>query len=360
MHLLVMSKKHPKTRKQTGLAPGTMVFTGTRKVDEVKVHYLKYNTTEIFETEYTSHDAVKVIPVDQELVDWYDVRGLHDTDLIESIGKSFEVHPLVLEDIVDVRQRPKYDEYPLGNFIIARALSFDKDLREIIIEQVAIYFNKGLLLSFQENKSDLFIDIRNRLRTSGGKVRSRGADYLCYALIDALVDNYFVVLDEIEDEIDTIEQRLLIDPDEKIKIDIHHLKRETLKVRKSITPLRDSVSRFSNSDSPYVDQGTELYLRDLNDHVIQIVDISETYRDVLNGLQDLYLSEVSNRMNQVMKVLTVVTTIFVPLSFLTGLYGMNFVDIPELQNPNGYFYLLGAMVLIFLALVVYFKRKKWF
>ncbi|MCB0641679.1 MAG: magnesium/cobalt transporter CorA [Phaeodactylibacter sp.] len=349
-----------KTRNiKIGLPPGTVIYTGTKGTEQVEVHYLKYEKTHLEDDHFTNHTEIPFQPSDDHIVDWYDIRGIHDTKLIESIGKTFSVHSLVLEDVADINQRPKFEEYEKGNFVIIRALHFDTDKLEITTEQVALYFRQGLLISFQENETDLFKSVRERLHNSKGRIRTRGADYLCYALLDALVDEYYVIMDEVETIVDAIEEDLLEDPNQNIRSRIHHLKNELLVIRRSITSWRDAVSRFSKSESEFIESKTTFYLRDLFDHTIQILDMVESQKDALHGLQDLYMTEISFKMNQVMQLLTIITTIFVPLSFLAGLYGMNFEYIPELSYRYGYFVLLGAMFLLVLGFIVYFRRKGW-
>ncbi|MFK8009561.1 MAG: magnesium/cobalt transporter CorA [Saprospiraceae bacterium] len=347
-------------RKKIGLPPGSVIFTGNQKVDKVVIHHLQYDEKKLEENIFDNQSEITFQPSLEEQIDWYDMRGLHDTNLLESIGKTFEIHSLILEDVADVRQRPKFEEYEKGVFIIVRAFTFDKNTCKVKAEQVAVYFRKGLLISFQENESDLFAAVRNRVHAERGKVRSKGADYLAYALLDNIIDNYFVVFDEIQDMMENLEEKLLDNPDSSIKGEIHHLKKELLIVRKSISPLREAISQFSKTDSIHVEENTTMYIRDVYDHTIQIMDLNETQRDILNGMQDLYISEISFKMNQVMQVLTIITTIFVPLSFLAGLYGMNFEKIPELKYENGYFVLLGVMFLILVSSLIFFKRKKWF
>lgn len=347
-------------QKIFGLPPGSVVFTGNQKVDKVVIHHLQYDEKKLEENTFDNQSEIAFEPSLDELVDWYDMRGLHDTNLLESIGKTFEIHPLILEDVADVRQRPKFEEYEKGVFVIVRAFTFDRKENKLKTEQVAIYFRKGLLISFQENESDLFAAVRNRVHAGRGKVRSKGTDYLTYALLDNIIDNYFVVFDEIQDVMENLEEKLLNNPDSSIKSQIHHLKKELLVVRKSISPLREAINQFSKTDSTHVEENTTVYIRDVYDHTIQIMDLNETQRDILNGMQDLYISEISFKMNQVMQVLTIITTIFVPLSFLAGLYGMNFEKIPELKHENGYFILLGVMFMIFVGSLIFFKKKKWF
>ncbi|MGK0365247.1 MAG: magnesium transporter [Saprospiraceae bacterium] len=352
-----MNKKDRK--KKIGLPPGSVVFVGDRKLDKVFMSYLQYDEKQLSEIVYDNHKKIVLHQSPDEKVDWYDIRGLHDTKLIESLGVTFGLHPLILEAIADTYQRPKFDEYDTGIFLVIRALAFDKSKLEVTTEQIAIYFRKGLLLSFQEDETDLFAAVRHRLQAGHGRIRRRGADYLAYALADNVVDNYFVVLDAIEETIEDLESKLLQNPDNSVKERIHALKKELLIVRKSIGPLREAISRFAKSENSLVEESSSIFIRDLYDHTIQIMDMTENYRDMLNGLQDLHLSEISYRMNQVMQVMTIVTTVFVPLSFLAGLYGMNFENIPELHNQYGYFILLGVMLIISIGSILYFKSRKW-
>lgn len=349
-----------KRKKKAGLPPGSVIFTGSQKVEKVFIHYLQYDAENLKLATSDNQSKIVFHPSTDETVDWYDLKGLHDTILIESLGKTFNIHPLILEDIADINQRPKFEEYEEGIFITLRALAFDQNTLKVKTEQVALYFRKGLLISFQEDETDLFEAVRHRINNSRGKIRQKGTDYLAYALMDNVVDHYYIILEQVENAIENIEEALLEAPDNTIKERIHHLKKELLVVKKSIAPLREAISQFSKSDNEIIEEHSTFYIRDLYDHTIQIMDMVETYRDMLNGLQDLYLSEISFKMNQVMQVLAVVTTVFVPLSFLAGLYGMNFDHIPELHYKNGYFVLLGVMFLIFIGSLVYFKRKRWF
>lgn len=346
-------------KRNLNLAPGSVVFTGRQKVEKIYIHYLQYNANKLTNLTLDNHSKITISPSDDGLIDWYDIRGLHDTFLLEALGKSFAIHPLVLEDIADIHQRAKFEEYEQGNFLTLKSLNFDSSNLEIHTEHVALYFNNELAISFQETESDLFIHVRTRVQTGRGKVRNKEADFLAYALVDTVVDNYFTILDQVELVIETLEEDLLLNPNKNIKNRIHHLKKELLKVRKSISPLREAISRFAKSDSDFIDEKTTVFVRDLYDHTIQVMDTLEGYRDTLNGLQDLYLSEISFKMNQVMQVLTIITTIFVPLSFLAGLYGMNFDHMPELHWEKGYYMLLSLMVVIVVLSLWYFKRKDW-
>jgi magnesium transporter len=348
-----------KRRKKIGLPPGSVVFTGNRKVEKTQIHYLKYDSENVVEKKLTKAVDPAIRQKHEEKVNWYDIRGIHDTNLIEFIGRTFEIHPLVLEDVASTNQRPKFEEYEKGIFIALQALSFDKEEIKISKEQVTLYFNSNLLITFQERETDLFESVRQRIQKGNGKIRQRKTDYLSYALIDSIVDNYFFVLEDIEEVIESLENDLLEKQDKNIKIQIHQLKKELLIMRKAIFPLREAIGWFAKAENPIIEDNSQIFVRDLYDHIIQIMDLVESYRDMLNGLQDLFISEVSFKMNQVMQLLTLIATIFIPLTFFAGIYGMNFDNMPELHWEYGYFYLLGTMLIVFVSLLYYFKRKNW-
>jgi magnesium transporter len=342
--------------KRPGASPGTLEFTGEQRMGEPLVVRVRYNET-IFDVSPAAGKETPAALTGQ--VTWYDLRGLHDISLVERFGQAFNIHPLVLEDVLNTTQRPKFEEYGSEVFIIITALIYDETLFELHTEQIAIYFSENYLITFQEIQDDTFVAIRERLHSAKRRIRNRKADYLAYALIDNVVDNYFVVLDKIEAQMELLEQEITTRPTKLTKEKIHQLKFQMLAIRKAVMPLREAIGKFARCESNCVEENTGLFLRDLNDHVFRINDLVETYRDMLTGLQDLYLSELSLRMNNVIQVLTIITTIFVPLTFLAGIYGMNFDNMPELHWTNGYFYLLGFMALISLGLIVYFKRKQW-
>ena len=346
-------------RKGIGLPPGSVIFTGSRKVEQVQLHRLLYNTDLLQDLQLNNREEILFAPPAEGHVDWYDLRGLHDTKLIETIGRTFSVHPLILEDIADTQQRPKFEEYEKGLFLTIKSLSFNEETESIEAEHVAIYFRPGLLLSFQETATDLFASVRKRIHGRSGRIRERGTDYLAYALMDTLVDRYFLALEALEERIEAMEEEILSNADSHIRDRMHQLKRELILARKRILPLREAVSRLIKADNPMIENRTTVFMLDLYDHVFHIMDAVEAHRDTLNGLQDLYLSEISYKMNSVIQVLTIITTIFVPLSFLTGLYGMNFDHMPELRWKYGYFILLGVMAVLVVWLLWYFKRKKW-
>jgi magnesium transporter len=346
--------------KQAGLPPGSIVFTGDKKVEEYGMHYVKYDyqnlEVKLFQNEIKT---LPYHPSSDRKVEWYDFRGIHDTELLSMIGKTFKIHPLILEDISDVHQRPKFEEYESDGFMIVKALTFDKTIKKVSIEQVAIFFRQGLVLTFHEEGRDLFKSIRDRIENNKSRFRYSGADYLAYTLMDAVVDNYFIVLECIEDEIEALEDLILENHEAAQKSQIHILKKQLLTIRRLAMPLKEAISQFLIRENVSVEDSTLVFIRDLYDHIVHITDTVDNFRDMLNGLQDIFLSEVSMKMNKIMHFLTLISTVFIPLTFLTGLYGMNFDNMPELHYKYGYFVLWGLMITIFTGLLWYFKRKKW-
>jgi magnesium transporter len=296
---------------------------------------------------------------DTSTTTWINLDGIHQLDLIEKLGKHFKIHPLVLEDIVNTGQRPKMEDFGDYLFIVLKMLHYDEEKNETKTEQVSLILSSKFVLSFQENEGDVFDPIRERIRSDRGRIRKMGADYLAYSLIDAIVDNYFMVLEKIGEEIEEIEDELVKNPTPEVLHTIHHLKRELIFLRKSVWPLREVISRLERWESPLIDKSIDIYLRDVYDHTIQVIDALETFRDMLSGMLDIYLSSVSNRMNEVMKVLTIIATIFIPLTLVAGIYGMNFKYMPELESPWGYPMVYMIMLAISAVMLVYFRRKKW-
>jgi magnesium transporter len=279
-------------------------------------------------------------------------------DIIEKIGKHFNLHPLVIEDILNIHQRPKIEDFEDHIFIVLKMLTYNKDSHEGESEQVSIILGKNFVLTFQERKRDVFDPVRNRIKNSKSLIRKYGADYLVYALIDVIVDNYFIILEGIGEVLEELEDRVLLNPTSEIVHSIHQLKRNLIVLRKSIWPLREILSTLEKTESDLI-KNTSVYFRDVYDHTIQVIDIIETYRDLVTGMLDIYLSSVSNRMNQIMKVLTIIATIFMPLTFIAGIYGMNFKYMPELGWKWGYPLVLILMLLIGVNMIIYFRRKKW-
>ncbi len=300
------------------------------------------------------------LPFDPDVpVSWLNIDGSHQVDFLKEIGNSLAIHPLALEDILDTSQRPKIEDYEKYLFIELNQLLWDQELSQIQSEQVSLVLGEKYLISFQEHEQDVFDPVRKRIQEGKGRLTRYGADYLAYALIDAVVDHYFVVLEHIGEQIEILEEQLITNPTPDTLQSIHELKRELIFMRKSIWPLREVIGTLERGENSLFQESILIFLRDVYEHTIQIIDTVETFREMVSGMLDIYLSSISNRMNEVMKVLTIIATIFIPLSFFTGLYGMNFVYMPELQWRWGYFALLAFLGLVLIGMLIYFKRKRW-
>jgi magnesium transporter len=334
------------------------VFVGEKRSAKVKLSVINYDGANFQEKEVNNvKEAVSFRS--KSSVTWLNVDGVHQPDIIEQIGKIFSIHPLVLEDIANTGQRPKMEDFDGYIFVVLRMLRFDDEKNQTKAEQISIILGPDFVISFQEREGDVFDIIRDRLRSNKGRIRKIGADYLAYSLIDAIVDNYFMILEKLGETIEDIEDKLVTDPKAETLQIIHDLKREMIFLRKSVWPLREVINRLERSESALIKKSTLVYLRDVYDHTIQVMDSVDTFRDTLSGMLDIYLSSVSNRMNEIMKVLTIIATIFIPLTFIAGVYGMNFRRMPELVQPWGYPAVLIVMLVIALIMLVYFRRKKW-
>ncbi len=348
-----------KRSKQVGLPPGALVHVGEKKVERTKIITINYNETDFQEKELTAIEECQSF-ADQPTVTWVDIVGLHQIEVIEKIGNYFTLHPLVLEDIVNTEQRPKMEDFDNYIYVVVKMPYFNENGDEIIIEQISLILTAKFVICFQEREGDVFNAVRERIRNGKGQIRKMGADYLLHALIDSIVDNYFVILEKIGEQIESLEEELVTHPTPQTLHHIHNLRREMILLRKSIWPIREVISSLERAGSSLVKESTNIYLRDVYDHVIQVMDTIDTLRDVLSGMLDTYLSSISNRMNEVMKVLTIIATIFIPITFVAGIYGMNFQYMPELEWRVGYFTILGVMAAIALTMVAYFRTKKWF
>ncbi len=347
----------PRKKRKTGLLPGTPIYTGDLASFSTQWCCYEYNSEELnFISEF---EEIKPQDLKDKFL-WLDIRGLNEPMLIEKIAQKFDIHPLALEDILDVDQRPKLDEYDNKNiFITVAALKLEKISNILKKEQITLYFGNNFLISFQEDADDFLEVIRERLISKKGRIRQRGSDYLAYSIIDFVVDHYYEALDFIESKITDIDFKLHADENNISNEELHDLKIQIIQIRKSIYPMREVINKFIRSEHPIIHSETDIYLRDLVDHSVQIADMSETYRDMINSLHDLYQTEISNRMNNVMKILTIISTIFIPLNFIAGIYGMNFRYMPELDNPYGYFIIIFIMFMVAVAFLIYFRRKKW-
>jgi magnesium transporter len=347
-----------RTSKKAGLPPGTLVHIGEKKIEQAKITIIDYDETRFQEKE--AKTIKECLPFkDKTTVTWINIDGIHQADIIEELGKSFDVHPLLLEDIMHTEQRPKLDDFGDYIFIVLKILHYNEKKNEIEAEQISLILGPHFVISFKESQSGVFDPIRERMRNQKSRVRKMGADYLAYALIDTIVDNYFIILEKLGEQIEDLEEELVTNPTPETLQAIHTLKREMIFLRKSVWPLREVVSGLERGESPLIHESTDIYLKDVYDHTIQVIDTIETFRDMISGILDIYLSSISNAMNAVMKVLTIIATIFIPLTFIVGIYGMNFKYMPELEWRWGYFIAWAIMIVIGFVMVLYFKRKKW-
>ena len=354
--------KRPKLVKRhsqkAGLPPGTLVYVGDKDLGPIRITYMDYDEQNFHEEQAKKIEdcfGFKTTPT----VSWVNIDGIHDVQLIEKLGKHYGLHPLTLEDILHTGQRPKYEDFEKHLFIVLKMLSYNEDSQAVESEQVSLILGPNFVISFQERVGDVFEQIRERIRNAKGRIRKAEADYLAYALIDAIVDSYFAILERISEKIESVEEELVGDPTEKTLHQIHSMKREMISLRKSIWPLREVVSGFQRSESSIMQEATGLYLRDVYDHTIQIIDTIESLRDMVSGMLDIYLSSISNKMNAVMKVLTIIATMFIPLTFVAGIYGMNFEHMPELKWKYGYAAVWCVMASMAVVMLIYFRRKKW-
>ena len=345
---------------KVGLPPGTLIHIGEKKSEKVRISLIEYNETHVREQELNRPDEFLLLK-EEPAVTWINIDGLHRTEIIEKAGELFHLHALTLEDIVNTGQSPKIEDYEDYLFIVLKMLYYNESQNEIEVEQVSLCLGARFLLTFQEEKGrDVFNPVRERIRSGKGRIRKMGPDYLAYSLIDSIVDSYFLILEKLGEKIETLEETVVNAPSESVLHDIHELKREMIFLRRSIWPLREVISNLQRGESPLINESMHVYYRDVYDHTVRIIETIEALRDILSGTLDIYLSSISNRINAVMKVLTIIATIFMPLTFIAGVYGMNFEYMPELKWHWGYPAILLFMLVIGMSMVIYFVKKKWF
>ena len=361
-----MTNLSDKMSKTVGLPPGTIIHIGDKSSEKPKITVIDYD-----EKDYTEHSLDQIEDcrpyLYKKTVTWINIDGIHDTSLIERAGVVFGLHPLVMEDIVNTTQRPKFEDYEDFLFVVLKMLLLCPEEKKegVWAEQVSIVMTKNYVVTFQEKEGDVFNTIRERLKTAKGRIRKAGADYLAYALMDAITDHYFIILEKLGEEIEDLEDSLVKFSSNSTARQIHSLKREIIYLRKAVWPLRELISGMIRSESEIITKTTQIYLRDLYDHTVQVIDTIETERDIVSGMLDIYLTSLSNRMNEIVKVLTIISTIFIPLTFIAGVYGMNFstgaspFNMPELNMKYGYLMCIGIMIVVALSMLLFFKRKKW-
>jgi magnesium transporter len=352
-----MSRHHHKLANRVGLPPGTLPVNDAPADLSVLITVIDYDATHF--QEKTVDKISECFPFrDTETVTWINVDGLGNPKLIEDLGKCFTIHPLILEDLFNTGQRPRMEDQDQYIYLNLKMLTYLAASKTIKIEHISMVIGKNFLISFQEDIGDIFDPVRERIRKEG-RIRKFGPDYLAYALIDIIVDNYFVVMENLEEQVEGLEEELVTNPTPASLHKINQLKKDMIFLRKSVWPLREMINNLERSESTLIQESTRIYLRDVYNHTIQVIDTLETFRDMVSGMIDIYLSGLSYKMNEIMKVLTLIATIFIPLTFVVGLYGMNFRNMPEIQWEYGYYAVLGLMVVMVAVMLTYFRKKKW-
>lgn len=347
-----------KKREQTlGQAPGSLIFVGTQKVGRVGISHLTYNVESLEEGQNIALPERPEIPVGKVI--WYNVDGLHDPNLMMKFRDFWKIHPLIMEDVMNTGQRSKVEEIDEHLFVTLKMLRLDEEKLQVTSEQISLVVHPEYLISFQEHPEDVFEPVRQRIRSSQGRIRRSGTDYLLYALLDTIVDSYIVLIERVGEKIEALEEDLLDRADDSIIPRINTFKKELNFLSKVIRPVKDMIRELNRSEHPLLQKRTFSYLSDLNGLILHAVETIDSYRTMLNDFLDMYNSDVSNRMNDVMKVLTIFASIFIPLTFLAGIYGMNFQYMPELGWKYGYFSILGVMLLMAVGMLWFFRRKRW-
>ncbi len=353
-----MARFFKKRSENKGLAPGSLVFIGTQKVEEIRIRLIDYDNTNILEDELKDITKGKEF-VESDTVTWINVDGLHDVEVIRKIGAAFKLHPLILEDILNSGQRPKLEEYDNCLFIVLKMIRFDKEQQQVVSEHMSMVIGKKYLLTFQESPGDVFDPVRDRIRKQKGRIRGAGIDYLGYALLDTIVDNYIYTVERMGEQIEDNEEEVVSAHDSEVIEKINNYKREMNFLRKSIRPAREAILQLSKLDSDLIHEETAPFLKDLLDLTTQVTEVIDTYRDMLSDQLNMYNSVVSNRMNDIMKVLTIFAAIFIPLTFIAGIYGTNFEYLPELHYKYSYFIFWGVLISVVLSMLIFFKKRKW-
>lgn len=357
-----MAKLYKKRSKKAGLPPGTLIHIGEKKTEKVKITIIDYDEMHFQEREAkTIEECFPFKDKSRPTVAWINIDGVHEIETLGRLGECFAIHPLIIEDILNTDQRPKMEDFDEYIYIVLKMLYYNGNINEIITEQVSLILGSNFVISYQEQEKegDVFNVIRERIRTNKGRIRKMGADYLAYCLVDAIVDNYFIVLETLGEKIESLEEELVNYPTPEILRTICTMKRDMILLRRSVWPLREVINELERGESSLIKESTEIYLKDVYDHTIHVIDTLETFRDMVSGMLEIYLSSISNRLNAVMKVLTIIATIFMPLTFIVGLYGMNFKYMPELPWRWGYPAVLLVMAAVGISMIVYFRRKKW-
>jgi len=340
-----------------GEAPGSLIFVGQKKMDKPQINIIQYNKSDLLE----STDVVfSKIEQNENFVNWINIYGIHDTDLMKNFGEKFDFHPLLMEDLLNTAQRPKLEDFESSLFASLKLLTYDEENERVNAEQIGIVLQQNYLISFQERRGDFFNPLRERIRKSKGKVRSASADYLLYAILDTIVDNYHSLVEKIGYRIEDLESKIIDDSSPEVLEELHSFKKEMNFLHKVIRPVKELILKLQKSESDFIKPETKPFINDLSDLITHSLESIETYRSLLNDFQELYNNGLNNKMNSVMKVLTIFASIFIPLTFIAGIYGTNFDYVPELHYKYSYFIMWAIMVIIAAVMLYIFKKRKWF
>ncbi len=348
-----------KTSEKSGLPPGTLVHIGEKKAETAIITLMEYGPDRVREKRVNSIE--EVLPIkDSPGVIWINIDGLHETGLIEKIGERFNIHPLILEDILHTKTRSKVEVFDTGIFLVFNMLYSDKDTGEILSEQFSIILGSNFVISFQEKENPLFNPLMDRIRNDKSRIRKKGADYLAYAILDMAVDSYFIILETLEEKIEALDEELTVSLSKETFKAISNMKRNLIAMRRAVVPLRELINTLEKNDTDLIVDGTLIFFRDIYDHVLQIQETTDIYREIVSGLHDIFLANVNNKTNEIMKTLTITATIFIPLTFIAGIYGMNFKYMPELEWEYGYFAVWALIACVVGVMFYFFKKKNWF
>jgi magnesium transporter len=351
-------KKKPKYASKVGLPPGSLIYVGEQRTGSTRIKVIDFSTSHLDELVLKNISESKVYDTDTSTT-WIDIEGIHEPEVMQEIGDFFKIDQMVLEDILNTQHRPSFEEHDQYLYLSLKAIFYHEMEMRPVIQQISLILGRNWLVSFQENPKDVLNDYKERIRQAKGKIRSQKNDFIFYRLIDNIVDQYFLVTENIAEEMDVLEEKILHDPEQRIYEEIYRLKKDITNIKRAILPLREAVSSIIRSDNNLISKNTKELLRDVYEHVVQIVDTVETQRESITDFLNLYMSQLSNKMNEVMKVLTIFASIFIPLTFIAGIYGMNFENMPELRWDLGYPLVWLIMIAVGMGLFIYFKRKKW-
>jgi len=349
---------HKKRSEKSGLPPGTLLHIGDKKMEKTGITLMDYDESHFLEKEVRLVEESFPFK-DKPTVTWINIDGIHEIEIIEKIGKYFGVHPLILEDILNTEKRPKMEDFETYIYVTLKILKQTDNSDKILSEQVSLIIGTNFVISFMESKDDIFDPIKERIRSGKGHIRKMGSDFLAYSLIDAIVDNYFVIMEKFGEKIEVMEEELVKNPTPGTLKSLHDTQRELMILRKSVWPLREVVNNMVRGESTLIHESTLIYLRDVYDHTIEVIDMIEGLRDMVSRMFDIYLSSMSNKLNEIMKILTIIATVFIPLTFIVGVYGMNFEYMPELKWRWSYPVIWVIMVFIGIYMMNYFRKRKW-